>query len=146
MKHRQDMGWLWLAGSMQLMVSLARYSLLYRSLLQKRPIILSILLNEATPYMYMICMLLFWLLQILGTPVKTCLKVMGTPVKLGVPVTFKQVFTGVLKISKKNHGSKRESPSLKRVDRASDVKIRYTYRCIYDIHTDTSMIYIQIHL
>jgi len=81
--------------------------------------------------MYMICMPLLWLLEILGTPVKTCLKVMGTPVKLGVPVTFKQVFTGVLKISKKNHGSKRESPSLKRVDRTTDVKIRYIYRYIH---------------
>jgi len=81
--------------------------------------------------MYMICMPLLWLLEILGTPVKTCLKVMGTPVKLGVPVTFKQVFTGVLKISKKIHGSKRESPSLKRVDRTTDVKIRYIYRYIH---------------
>jgi len=44
------MGWLWLVGSIKLQVSLAEYSLFYRSLLQKRPIILSILLTEATPY------------------------------------------------------------------------------------------------
>jgi len=43
-------GWLRLVGSIKLYVSFAEYSLFYRSLLQKRPIILSILLTEATPY------------------------------------------------------------------------------------------------
>jgi len=43
-------GWLWLVGSIELQVSFAEYSLFYRALLQKRPIILSILLIEATPY------------------------------------------------------------------------------------------------
>ena len=43
------MGWLWLVGSIKLYVSFAEYSLFYRTLLQKRPIILSILLTEATP-------------------------------------------------------------------------------------------------
>ena len=38
-----DMGWLRLVGSIKLQVSFAEYSLFYRALLQKRPIILSIL-------------------------------------------------------------------------------------------------------
>jgi len=42
------MGWLWLVGSIKLYVSFSEYSLFYRSLFQKRPIILSILLTEAT--------------------------------------------------------------------------------------------------
>jgi len=44
------MGWLWLVGSIQLQVSFAEYSLFYRALLTKRPMILSILLTEANPY------------------------------------------------------------------------------------------------
>ena len=44
------MGWLRLVGSIQLLVSFAEYCLFYRTLLQKRPIILSILLTKATPY------------------------------------------------------------------------------------------------
>jgi len=50
------MGWLQLVGSVKLQVSFAEYSLFYRALLQKRPIILSILLTEATPqhaYLFM---------------------------------------------------------------------------------------------
>jgi len=43
------MGWLWLVGSIKLWVSFAEYSFFYRALLQKRPVILSILLTEATP-------------------------------------------------------------------------------------------------
>jgi len=43
------MGWLWLAGSIKLHVSFAENRLFYRALLQKKPIILSILLTEATP-------------------------------------------------------------------------------------------------
>ena len=43
-------GWLRFVGSIKLQVSFAEYGLFYRSLLQKRPIILSILLTEATPY------------------------------------------------------------------------------------------------
>jgi len=43
------MGWLRLVGSIKLQVSFAEYPLFYRALLQKRPIILSILLTEATP-------------------------------------------------------------------------------------------------
>ena len=46
------MGWLRLVGSTKLQVSFAEYSLFYRALLQKRPIILSILQSEATPYLY----------------------------------------------------------------------------------------------
>ena len=45
-----DMGWLWLVGSIKLQVSCAESCLFYRALLQKRPVILSILLTEATPY------------------------------------------------------------------------------------------------
>ena len=42
------MGWLRLVGSLKLYVSFAEYSLLYRALLQKRPIILRSLLIVAT--------------------------------------------------------------------------------------------------
>jgi len=44
------MGWLRLVGSLKLQVSFAEYSLFYRALLQKRPIILRSLLMVATPY------------------------------------------------------------------------------------------------
>ena len=44
------MGWLRLVGSIKLQVSFVEYHLFYRALLQKRPIILSILLTKATPY------------------------------------------------------------------------------------------------
>jgi len=44
------MGWLRSVGSIKLYVSFAKCRLFYRSLLQKRPIILSILLTKATPY------------------------------------------------------------------------------------------------
>ena len=47
-----SMGWLRLVGSLKLQVSLAEYSLFYRALLHKRPIILRSLLVEATPYIY----------------------------------------------------------------------------------------------
>jgi len=44
------MGWLQSVGSMKSQVSFAEYRLFYRALLQKRLIISSILLTEATPY------------------------------------------------------------------------------------------------
>ena len=44
------MGWLRSVGSIKLQVSFAEYYLFYRALFQKRPIILSILLTKATPY------------------------------------------------------------------------------------------------
>ena len=44
------MGWLRSVGSVKLQVSFTEYCLFYRALLQKRPIILLILLTEATPY------------------------------------------------------------------------------------------------
>jgi len=44
------MGWLRLVGSLKSEVSFAEYRLIYRALLQKRPIILRSLLIEATPY------------------------------------------------------------------------------------------------
>ena len=44
------MGWLRLVGSIKLYVSFAERDVCYRALLQKRPIILSILLTKATPY------------------------------------------------------------------------------------------------
>jgi len=49
--HVCGMGWLRCVGSIKLYVSFAEYSLFYRALLQKRPIILSILLTVATPYL-----------------------------------------------------------------------------------------------
>ena len=42
-------GWLRWVGSIKLQVSFAEYSLFYRALLQKRPIVLWILLTVATP-------------------------------------------------------------------------------------------------
>ena len=47
-----DMGWLRLVGSWKVQVSFAEYSLLYRALLQKRPMILRSLLIVASPYVY----------------------------------------------------------------------------------------------
>ena len=49
------MGWLQLVGSIKFWVSFAEYSLFNRDLLQKRPLILSILLTEATPYLCISC-------------------------------------------------------------------------------------------
>jgi len=46
------MGWLRSVPSIKLQVSLAEYCLFYRALLQKRPIILWILLTKATPYVW----------------------------------------------------------------------------------------------
>jgi len=43
------MGWLLSVGSLKLYVSFAEYRLFYRALLQKRSIILLILLTKATP-------------------------------------------------------------------------------------------------
>ena len=45
-----NMGWLRLSGSLELLVSFAEFSLFYRALLQKRPIILGSLLIVANPY------------------------------------------------------------------------------------------------
>ena len=44
------MGWLRSVGSIKSQVSFAEYSLFCRALLQKRPLIWSILLTKATPY------------------------------------------------------------------------------------------------
>ena len=49
-KRCLGMGWLRLVGSIKLYVSFAEYCLFNRALLQKRRMILSILLTEATPY------------------------------------------------------------------------------------------------
>jgi len=46
----EPMGWLWWVGSLKLQVSFVEYSLFYRALLQKRPIISRSLLIVATPY------------------------------------------------------------------------------------------------
>jgi len=46
------MGWLWLVGSTKLEVSFAKEPYKRDDILQKRLIILSILLTVATPYMY----------------------------------------------------------------------------------------------
>jgi len=48
------MGWLRLVGSIKLQVSFAEYCLFYVALLQKRSIVLSILLNDATASLYVI--------------------------------------------------------------------------------------------
>ena len=49
------MGWLRLVGSLKLQVSFAEYSLFYRALLKKRPIILRSLLIIATPQCGAVC-------------------------------------------------------------------------------------------
>jgi len=49
---RHNMGWLRSVESIKLLVSFAEYCLFYKALLQKRPINLSILLTEATPYAF----------------------------------------------------------------------------------------------
>jgi len=48
--HVSHMGWLRLVGSLKLQVSFTEDRLFYRSLLQKRPVILRSLLSVATPY------------------------------------------------------------------------------------------------
>ena len=48
--RQSDMGWLQSVGSIKLHVSFAEYCLFHRALLQKKPIILSILLTKATPH------------------------------------------------------------------------------------------------
>jgi len=48
--HSVSMGWRRSVASIKFKVSFADYRLFYRALLQKRPIILSILLTKATPY------------------------------------------------------------------------------------------------
>ena len=52
MPQCNHMGWLRLVGSIKLQVSFTEYSLFYRSLLQKRPVTLSILLIESHPISY----------------------------------------------------------------------------------------------
>ena len=47
---RCAMGWLWLVGSIKLQVSFAKEPYKRDNILQKRPVILSILLTVATPY------------------------------------------------------------------------------------------------
>jgi len=49
------MGWLWLVGSIKLQVSFAKETYKRDDILQKRPIILSILLTVATPYWLPVC-------------------------------------------------------------------------------------------
>jgi len=51
--HMCLMRWLRLVGSLKLYVSFAKYRLLYRALLQKRPMILRSLLIVATPYLHL---------------------------------------------------------------------------------------------
>jgi len=51
--HSTYMGWLQLVGSLKLQISCAEYTLFYRALLQKRPIILRSLVVAATAYEYM---------------------------------------------------------------------------------------------
>jgi len=46
------MGWLWLVGSIKLLVSFAKEPYKRDNILRKRPIILSILLTVATPYIH----------------------------------------------------------------------------------------------
>jgi len=55
------MRWLRSVGSIKLQVSFAEYRLFYRSHLQKRPVILSILLTVATPYLWIPQCVMEWL-------------------------------------------------------------------------------------
>ena len=49
-RHKLTIGWLRLVSSFKLQVSFAEYTLFYRALLQKRPVIWRSLLIVATPY------------------------------------------------------------------------------------------------
>ena len=66
---RHDMGWLRLAGSLKLYVSFAEYSLFYRALLQKRPVISRSLVIIVTPYhkgihhLCDVCLYMKWLIH-----------------------------------------------------------------------------------
>jgi len=59
-KRVPPMGWLRLVGSLQLQVAFAEYSLFYRALLQKRPIILRRLLIVATATVRGHVLFMFW--------------------------------------------------------------------------------------
>ena len=63
-----SMGWLRSVASIKLHVSFAEYRLLYRSLLQKRPIILSILLTKATPQCHTRCIIYIFIYALLLPP------------------------------------------------------------------------------
>ena len=54
------MGWLWSVGSIKLQFYFAEYRFFNWTLLQKRPIICTILLIEATPYAWLGLILLAW--------------------------------------------------------------------------------------
>ena len=49
-RRRRHMGWLWLVGSIKLQASFAKEHYKRANILQKRPMILSIILTVATPY------------------------------------------------------------------------------------------------
>jgi len=51
--HYDDMGWLWLVGSLKTYVSFAEYSLFHRALLQKSPMFLGSLLIVVTSYRHL---------------------------------------------------------------------------------------------
>ena len=65
------MGWLWWVRLIKLQVSFAEYCVFYRALWQKKPIILSMLLIEATPY----CMSGLWMFSSLCVCVRACVRV-----------------------------------------------------------------------
>ena len=65
------MGWLRLVGSIKVYVSFVEYSLFYRALLQKGPIILSILLIKAAPYLLTNLVFLHTLPLHTATPIAT---------------------------------------------------------------------------
>jgi len=58
------MGWLRLVGCLKLYVSLQNIGLFCRSLLQKRPIFLSIILIVATPYVIVIHLMIITMIII----------------------------------------------------------------------------------
>jgi len=60
---KTGMGWLWLVGSIKLQVSFAKEPYKRDGILQKRPLVYSILLTVATPYV--------WAMSLMNTPLHT---------------------------------------------------------------------------
>ena len=124
------MGWLRSVGSIKLQVSFAEYCLFYMALLQNRPIIISILLAEATPYQQ--CESTFH-----GQSRCEWTDYYWQDIQqvfTGVPVHIKHVLTGVPKISNEFSHEDTECPSLKRsirkTDRSCDPNIWSLISCV----------------
>jgi len=82
-----DMGWLRSVGSIKLQVSFAEYSPFLRSLLQKRPTMLSILLIETTRYVGSVSCW-WWLKEVPPMIVGDMVHIHGMPRSHGISLTY----------------------------------------------------------